>query len=162
MRKKKVGKRQLIRERRRRQARMRRFVIIGGVVIVAVLIAFAMIYPNLQSAGEIAAIEAFQRPMEDGTAMGNSNAPVRIDVFEDFQCPACAFYTKEVERRIAETYVTAGQVYYVFHHYPFIDSNSASKESHQAANASMCAMEQNKFWEYHDILFANWNGEGVC
>jgi protein-disulfide isomerase len=161
MHKKKVGKRQLIRERRRRQARMQRFGIIGGVTIVAVLIALVLIYPNLKSAGEIATLEAFQRPMEDGMTMGDSSAPVRIDVFEDFQCPACTFYTKEVEKRVAETYVASGQVYYVFHHYPFLDSYSASKESQQAANASMCALEQNKFWDYHDILFANWNGENA-
>ncbi|MCK4724611.1 MAG: thioredoxin domain-containing protein, partial [Anaerolineales bacterium] len=28
-----------------------------------------------------------------------------------------------------------------------------------AANASMCAADQNRFWDYHDMLFANWNGE---
>ena len=99
--------------------------------------------------------------MADGTAMGDPNAPVVIDVFEDFQCPSCAYYTEEIERRITETYVATGQVYYVFHQYPFIDSNSTNKESHQAANASMCAMEQNQFWVYHDILFANWNGENA-
>jgi protein-disulfide isomerase len=161
MSKKKAGKRQLIRERRKRRTRMRRLGMIGGIGIGAVLIAFALIYPNLKSAGEIATLEAFQRPMEDGMAIGDPNAPVRIDVFEDFQCPACAFYTEEVERRIAESYVTSGQVYYVFHHYPFLDSNSVNKESHQAANASMCALEQDKFWDYHDILFANWNGENA-
>ena len=140
---------------------MQRFGIIGVVVIGAVLVAFALIYPTLKSAGEIATVEAYPRPMANGTAMGDPNAPVTIDVFEDFQCPACVYYTEEVERRITETYVTTGQVYYVFHHYPFLDSRSTSKESHQAANASMCAMEQGIFWEYHDILFANLTGENV-
>ena len=32
-------------------------------------------------------------------------------------------------------------------------------ESDQAANAAMCANEQDKFWEMHDTIFANWNGE---
>lgn len=161
MSKKKVSKRQHIREKRRRQAQMQRFGIIGLVVVGAVLVAFALIYPNLKSAAEIATVEAYPRPMADSTAMGDPNAPVIIDVFEDFQCPACAYYTEEVEKRIAETYVASGQVYYVFHHYPFIDNYSTSKESQQAANASMCAMEQDLFWEYHDILFANWNGENA-
>ena len=52
-------------------------------------------------------------------------------------------------------------MYYVFHQYPFLDSASVNKESQQAANASMCANEQGMFWEYHDILFANWNGENT-
>ena len=161
MSKKKVSKRQRIRERRKRQARLQRFGMIGVVVIGALLVASALIYPNLKSAGEITTVEAYPRSMAAGTAMGDPNAPVIIDVFEDFQCPACVYYTEEVERCISETYVASGQVYYVFHHYPFIDSYSTSKESQQAANASMCAMEQGLFWEYHDILFANWNGENA-
>lgn len=158
---KKLSKRQLIREQRRRQARTQRFGIIGGVVILAVLVATALIYPNLESSGKISTVEAYPRPTTGGTAMGDPNAPVRLDVFEDFQCPACVHYTEEVEGRIAEAYVATGQVYYVFHHYPFLDSNSTGKESQQAANASMCAAEQELFWEYHDILFANWNGENA-
>ncbi len=43
--------------------------------------------------------------------------------------------------------------------FPFLDDQSGTKESDQAANAAMCASEQDKFWEYHDYLFANWNGE---
>ena len=158
---KKISKRQILREKRRRQAQIQRFGIIGVIVIGALLLSLALIYPNVMPAGEITTVESYPRPMADATAMGDPNAPVTIDVFEDFQCPACVYYTEEVERRITETYVTTGQVYYVFHHYPFLDSISTSKESHQAANASMCAMEQDKFWEYHDILFANWNGENA-
>jgi protein-disulfide isomerase len=50
-------------------------------------------------------------------------------------------------------------VYYVFRHYPFIDKNTTTKESYQAAKASMCASDQDAFWDYHDMLFVNWNGE---
>lgn len=157
----KLSKKQRVREKRKRQARMQRFGIIGVIVIGAVLVAFALIYPNLKLAGEISTVEPILRPMADGTAMGDPNAPVVIDVFEDFQCSACRIYSEEIETRIAETYVAAGQVYYIFHQYPFIDRASATKESQQAANASMCAAEQGLFWEYHDILFANWNGENA-
>jgi protein-disulfide isomerase len=55
--------------------------------------------------------------------------------------------------------VATGQVYYVYRHFPFLDDQAINKESDQAANASMCAAEQNRFWDYHDMLFANWNGE---
>ena len=158
---KKMSKRQMIRAKRQRQARMQRFGMIGIIVVGAVLVAFVLIYPNLKSVGEIVTVEPNPRPMADGTSMGDPDAPVVIDIFEDFQCPACRIYTEEVETPIAETYVVTGQVYYVFHHYPFIDSASVNKESHQAANASMCATEQGLFWEYHDMLFANWNGENV-
>ena len=161
MSKKKVSKRQLIREKRQRQARMQRFAMIGVIVVGALLVAVALIYPSFKPIGEITTVEPISRFMASGTAMGDPNAPVVIDVFEDFQCPACVYYTEDVEMRIAETYVAGGQVYYVFHQYPFLDRASVNKESQQAANASMCAKEQDKFWDYHDILFANWNGENA-
>jgi len=158
---KEKSKRQKIREKRQRQARMQRLGVIGIIVVGALLVAFALVYPSLKSIGEIAVAESNPRPMANGTAMGNPNASVVIDVFEDFQCPACRSYSEDVEKQVTETYVITGQVYYVFHQYPFIDSNSVNKESHQAANASMCAAEQELFWEYHDTLFANWSGENA-
>ncbi len=158
---KRMNKRQTMRAKRERQRRMQRLGVIGIVVVGALLVAFALVYPNLKSIGEIVTVEPNPRPMADGTAMGDPNAPVIIAVFEDFQCPACQNYTEEIETLITETYVATGQVYYVFHQYPFIDSASVNKESQQAANASLCAAEQGLFWEYHDVLFANWNGENA-
>jgi len=151
----------MIRAKRQRQARMQRLGMIGVVVAGALLIAFALIYPSLQPTGEFVTVNPISRPLAEGTAMGDPNAPVKINVFEDFQCPACVYFTEEVESRVAETYVASGQVYYVFHNYPFLDRASVNKESQQAVNASMCAEEQGLFWEYHDILFANWNGENA-
>jgi protein-disulfide isomerase len=57
--------------------------------------------------------------------------------------------------------VKTGKARYVFRLYPFLDDGSASKESDQAANASLCAAEQGRFWDYHDMLFANWNSENA-
>jgi protein-disulfide isomerase len=42
----------------------------------------------------------------------------------------------------------------VYFHFPFL-----GEESYWAAEASECANDQNKFWEYHDVLFARQNGE---
>jgi protein-disulfide isomerase len=100
----------------------------------------------------------------DGVAAGDPNAKVRIDVYEDFQCPACRQYTQSLEPQLMRNDVTSGRVYYVFHSFLVIDQatwDSAQKESHQAANAAMCAADQNRFWDYHDILFNNWTGENV-
>lgn len=53
-----------------------------------------------------------------------------------------------------ETYAESGKVRFEYKHFAFI-----GPESTQAALASECANEQGKFWEYHDLLFANQNGE---
>lgn len=94
-----------------------------------------------------------------GRTLGNPTAPVIVEVFMDFQCPACKNFAEQIAGQINQIYVETGKVYYVFRHFPFLDDSVAGNESDQAANASMCADEQNQFWEYHDILFAIWNGE---
>ncbi len=157
------SKRQAIREQRERKQRQQRVTTILILAGVAILIAAFLIIPSIQRSlapvGDIVTAVPKDRPMVDGTAMGDPNAPVLIQVFEDFQCPSCRQYSQDVEPAVVETYVATGKVRYEFHQYPFLDDRSATKESDQAANASMCAAEQNRFWDYHDILFANWNGE---
>ena len=155
-----MSKRARFREKRRRdRIRMRAvsiFIVVGG----ALLLFFLILYPSLKPIGEIAIPELRERPMADGTAMGDPNAPVTIDIFEDFQCPACIEFSLSVEPLLEEAYIADGDVYYVFHHYPFLDNRyAAGGESDQAASASMCANDQDRFWDYHDILFANWANE---
>jgi len=155
------SKRQILREQRLKRQRQQRMVAILAVSVGAVVIAALLIIPSLTPVGEIAQITPFDRPMVEGTAMGSADAPVLIEVWEDFQCPACRRFSDEVEPQIIQNYIATGKVRYVFRHYPFLDDRVVSKESDQAANASMCASEQGRFWDYHDILFANWNSENA-
>ena len=79
---------------------------------------------------------------------GNANAPVTIVEFSDFQCPFCARAEGEVVK-VRDTY--KDQVKIVYKDYPLPIHPNAPK----AAEASRCAREQEKYWEYHDVLFAN-------
>lgn len=157
------SKRQLIREKRRQERRRQRLVTIlliaGGALLIAALLIAPSIRNALTPVGEIVQITPESRPMADGRALGEAEAPVTIEVFEDFQCPACKTFTEDIEPLVVENYVAGGQVRYVFRHFPFLDDQVAGSESDQPANASMCAAEQGRFWDYHDMLFANWNGE---
>jgi len=155
------SKRQIIREQRMKRQRQQRLIAILAVSLGAIAIAALLIVPSLKPVGEIAQITPFDRPMVDGTAMGAPDAPVLIEVWVDFQCPACRIFSEDIEPLIVQNYVADGKVRYVFRHYPFLDDQSITKESDQAANASMCASEQGRFWDYHDILFANWNSENA-
>jgi protein-disulfide isomerase len=136
-----------------------RVFIIGFIVFSALLIAYGLISSNMKSGAVVVLPEKVTRPTEEGLILGDVTAPARIEVFEDFQCPACVKFSKDVEPLVLERLVAKGKAYYIFQNYPFLDTNSLSKESRNAANASLCANEQGKFWEYHDVLFANWNGE---
>lgn len=155
----KVSKRQERRERMQRQQQRQRLVTIGLIILGAALVVLAVIWPQLRPVGEIVTVTPAALPEADGLSLGDANAPVTIDVFEDFQCPACRNFTESTEPLVIQNLVATGKARYVFHNYPFLDNQSAGKESDQAANASMCANEQGKFWEMHSILFANWNGE---
>jgi len=157
----KISKRQERRERMQRQQQRQRLITIGLIVLGAAIIVFAVISPQLQSVGEIITVTPATLPNPDGLSLGDASAPVTIDIFEDFQCPACQFFTESVEPLVIENLVATGKARYVFHNYPFIDGNGATGggESDQAANAAMCANEQGKFWDMHATLYANWEGE---
>jgi predicted DsbA family dithiol-disulfide isomerase len=81
-------------------------------------------------------------------ARGPGNAAVTIVEFGDFQCPFC---------RAAESTVKAIRLKYgdrvqlVYVDFPL----SFHNHSMDAANAARCAGEQGKFWQYHDVLFAD-------
>lgn len=158
-----VSKRQELREQRQRKQRTRRWLTIGGITLAALVVVGLLVLPSIQQAtapvGTIVQITPRSLPNPQGTNLGDPSAPVKIVVYEDFQCPSCRQYTENVEPQIIQNDVVTGKVYYQFKQFPFIDTNSTTKESHQAANASMCAAAQNRFWDYHDMLFANWNGE---
>ena len=101
-------------------------------------------------------------PMANGNSIGDPNAPVKLNVWVDFQCSACVRFTKDFEPLIIKTYVETGKVYYTFRFFPLLSSFlPGNTESEDSANAALCAAEQGKFWEYHDILFANWDGENA-
>ena len=155
----KMSKRQMMREKRQRQARMQRMGMIGIIVVGALLVAAALIYPNLKPVGQIATPAAVsgERPMVDDNAMGDPNAPIKIEEFSDFQCPYCARFHEETEPQLASTYIADGTVYFVYRSF----GNFIGPESQAAAEAAYCAGDQNKYWEYHDILFANQTGENV-
>ena len=155
----KMSKRQIMREKRQRQARMQRIGIIAIISVGALLVAAALIYPNLKPVGEIVtpAASGTEHPMAQDNAMGDPNAPIKIEEFSDFQCPYCARFHAETEPQLINTYVTNGTVYFVYRSF----GNFIGSESQAAAEAAYCAGDQGKYWEYHDILFANQTGENV-
>ncbi len=85
--------------------------------------------------------------------IGNEQAPVRMYEFSDFRCPYCARYNLDTGKKIFSTYVDTGKVYLGFVHLAILGEDSV-----RAALASECAAEQQKFWEYHELLFAQRQG----
>ncbi|MFH0864337.1 MAG: thioredoxin domain-containing protein [Candidatus Gottesmanbacteria bacterium] len=83
-----------------------------------------------------------------GVAKGPAGAKVTIVEFSDFQCPYCSRVLPTVQQ-IMDTY--KDKVRIVFRQYPL----SFHENAQAAAEASLCANDQDKFWEMHDKMFAN-------
>ena len=156
-----MSKREEIRAKKRKERQ--RNILTGAVIIagLAIIISAVVIFRNQSLVNSIVMPEFLSYPNTEGTATGDPNAPVKIVEFSDFQCPACQYFHDTTLPQLLEEYVATGLVYYEFRSFPIIDSRSTTKESQAAALASYCAAEQDLFWEYHDVLFANQIGENA-
>ena len=92
-------------------------------------------------------------------ALGPADAPVTIEVWSDFQCPACGFFAQVDRARPHRGVRPHRHVRLVYRDIAFIDGGDPNGESHQSAAAARCAGDQGKFWQYHDYLFENQDGE---
>ncbi len=139
-------------------------VIIGIVVLLAVVAVVGLVLANQRppvTADDFTAIEPHDWPMADGKALGPSDSPVVLTEYSDFQCPYCRQFSAGVFNQIITDYVETGKVRFEYRHFIVIDGNVGGKESRMAAQASECANEQGKFWDYYKILFTNQQGEGT-
>ena len=157
-----TSKRQARREEIRRKERQQRLTVIGVIAAVVLAIVLLIVIPSIRSAtapvGEFVKITPIAYSKVDKTGMGDPNAKVKIEIFEDYTCSACKVYSDSVEAQVIKEIVDTGQAYYVFYQFPFLDDSSSDKNSDRSASAALCAAEQNRFWEYKSMLFANQNG----
>jgi len=82
-------------------------------------------------------------------ALGAAHAPVTVVEYGDFECPICK-QTAPGLRLLLERF--PGQVRLAYRHFPL---EEVHPHATLAAEAAECAASQGKFWEMHDLLFAN-------
>lgn len=148
--------RQEIRDRRRKQRQKQRTTTVLIVAGVALIFAAVLMMPSIRDAmapvGDYIVPESNPRPMQLANAAGDPDAPVKMEIFSDFGCSHCGSFAQTTGEMIMEEYVATGKVYMVYHS---VGSMMGHPTSLTTIEAAYCAGEQNKFWQYHDILFVN-------
>lgn len=86
-----------------------------------------------------------------GNAMGNPKAPIMMEVFSDFQCPACKRFHDEEVPQIVKDYVSRGKVYLVYRYFPLPQHTYGRK----AAELACACAQIGKYEPAASALFAN-------
>ncbi len=89
-------------------------------------------------------------PTENSYALGPADAPITIVEFSDFECPFCRRWHAEVYKPLLDAY--PGKIRLVYRNLPL---TSIHPDAMGAAEAAMCAGEQDVYWKYHDKLFSS-------
>jgi protein-disulfide isomerase len=136
-------------------------VAIGVLVVGALLITQGTAPRSVDVASLRSPLSVAPAALADGRALGESDAPVTMEVWSDFQCPACGQLAEMVEPILIREYVTDGTLRIVIHDAAFQGQRVGASydESVEAAAAARCAAEQDAYWPYHNWLFANQVGE---
>jgi len=136
--------RETARKRQQMEQRRNLLLIIAGVAVVG-LIAVVLISNAARSGGGIARTGK-------GATLGAADAPVVLQDFSDFYCSHCRDFALDRAPELVKDYVDKGLLRIEFKHFPLRPS------SYGAHIAAECAAGQDKFWEYHDLLFKNQQG----
>jgi len=81
---------------------------------------------------------------------GSASAGVNVIEFGDYQCPFCERFFTQTEPQVTSNYVDTGKVKFYFLDFSFLGPDSLT-----LGNGAWCANEQNKYYEYHDYIYAN-------
>lgn len=98
-----------------------------------------------------AEIDSVRARADRSRIKGDSTAPLWIVEVSDFQCPYCRMWAQETYPTIGTEFVTPGKVRMAYLNLPMPNHAHAVL----AAEAALCAGAQDKFWQYHDSLFAS-------
>ena len=90
------------------------------------------------------------------TILGDLDSKITIVEFGDYQCTFCYKFHRDTMNQIKEKYVDSQIVNFAYKDFPL--NGDASR---MASEASYCAQKQDKFWEYHNTIYDNWEGENT-
>jgi len=158
-------KSEAIRRQQAKEAKRRKIVL--GVILAAILIGIGVtiVLVVLQSSDDSSSSGGeFSSPLgatESAIPVGEEAAPVRMDIFQDYMCPACGQF-EQISGETVDGYVDDGTVRVYYHTMSFLDRTSnGTRYSTRAASSAGCAADQGVFREYNRLLYQNQPSEGT-
>jgi protein-disulfide isomerase len=145
---------------RARELRRRRSVIGGAVAAVVLVIAVAVVIAvqsGRTATDASAPVPAHSSDRGTAVVVGQSAAPVTIDLYEDLQCPNCQALEAQDGATLAQL-VSAGTVQVHYHPMAFLDSSANGQYSTRALNAAAAVLNAagpDAFQTFHDLLYAH-------
>jgi protein-disulfide isomerase len=148
----------------RARAERRRRTVLGGVVAAVVVVIALVAVIVVQTQRTATSADAAAPANADGTviSVGSTDAPVTVDLYEDFQCPNCKTFEDESGNTLAQL-VADGTVQARYHGMAFLDTSANDDYSTRALNAAAVVVATagpDAFQTFHDLLFANQPAEG--
>jgi protein-disulfide isomerase len=130
------------------------YFVLGGIVLLGVgglaYVALRPATPTPLQPPQLPADLAELGPAQPYTK-GDTAAPVHIQEFADFECPACARFAIITHPDVRARIVDAGRAHYSYYDLPL----PHHLHSYPASHAAACADEQGRFWEMHDQVYAS-------
>jgi protein-disulfide isomerase len=96
----------------------------------------------------------------DGTSLGPANASVVMEVYSDFQCPFCAQLVEDMFPTLKSELVDTGVLRIVSRDIAIVGRGDPN-ESIELAAGAVCASRQDRYWQFHDLVFYNQGGENL-
>ena len=137
---------------------MSKNIIVGG-AFVGIVIVVVILFTSFQAGwdnnpGGMGMKTVLTVNLENGSpALGSESAPITIVEFGDYQCEACYDWFHNTRSTLIDNYIETGKAKLVFLDLPFLGRDSIT-----AAQASYCAEDQGKYWEYHTMLYTFQDG----
>ena len=120
-----------------------------GIVIVVVILFTSFQDGWVNNPGGMAMKTAPTINLENGSpVLGSESAPITVIEFGDYQCESCYYWFHNTRSTLIDNYIETGKAKLVFVDLPFLGRDSIT-----AAEASYCAEDQGKYWEYHTMLY---------
>lgn len=127
---------------------------VAAVLIGIVLIAFARPAEAPAGAELITPPASYPASLVDGETLGATTAPVVLELYSDFQCPACRMFVTQQLPLLVRDFVQPGTLRIEARDIDILGTGSPNESLELAAGAA-CAASQGRYWQFHDIVF--WN-----